>query len=158
MGALHVCLATLSVSLLLTSGQAASGLTLHAVDKVQPTESNPILSSLALLVCVIDAGFHLNASTVESRWTTPTNGEVQIPGTTAEKYILTQGSGGSGFESLLLIQNISYSDAGEYTCRVRDTRNASNRGPWIEEQLSLELLGKIHSYIETTYAYVKWIV
>ena len=147
----HWCIGNFQIS--------SSDLTLNAIDKVQPIESNPILSPLALLVCTINADFHLNSSTVESRWTTPTNGDIQVPGTADEKYILTQGSSGeSGFESLLLIWNISYSDAGEYTCRVRDTRNASNRGPWIEEQLSLELLGKTHSYIETTYAYVKWIV
>ena len=140
----HWCIGNFQIS--------SSDLTLNAIaDKVQPTESNPIPSALALLVCVINADFHINSSTVESRWTTPTNGEIIVPGTADEKYILTQGSsGGSGFESLLLIQNISYSDAGEYTCRVRDTRDASNRGPWIEEELSVELLGKTHSYIETT--------
>ena len=142
----HWCIGNFQIS--------SSDLTLNAIDKVQPTESNPIPSTLAILVCVINADFNLNSSTVESRWTTPTNEEIIVHGTADEKYILNQGpSEETGFESLLLIQNISYSDAGEYTCRVRDTRNASNRGPWIEEQLSLELLGKTHSYIETTYAY-----
>ena len=65
---------------------------------------------------------------------------------------VAQGPAGmNAYETVMIIQNLSYSDAGVYTCRVRDSRDPSNRGPWIEAQAHLQLLGKNMNLKESTF-------
>ena len=105
-----------------------------------------MLKPFAILACSIQGDFEISSATVESTWITPSDVTVLISGPSDDKYVLTQGmvqSGlESGFESVLLVQDILYNDEGTYTCRVRDIRNTSNLGPWIEAPLNLQLLGK----------------
>ena len=115
--------------------------TLNPQNKTQPSESLQGLLTFAILLCGINADFQLNGTAVESRWITQTGEEILV-GTT-EKYLLSQGSSVTDdLDSLLVVQNLTYSDAGTYICRARDTRDPSNRGPWVEAQVHLQLVGK----------------
>ena len=113
-------------------------MTLQPVNKTQPTER---LITFSVLRCDVFTNFALNI--VETRWNITTGAEVQSPGTNDGKYDLTQGeSAVSDLETLLIVQRLIYSDVDVYTCRARDNRDASNRGPWVEAQVHLQLLGK----------------
>ena len=153
------CLVILSLVLLLTSGETASeciyitsktfiitifltDLNITATDKVQPNEMNQMLKPFSILVCSIQGDFEISSNTVDSTWITPSGVTVLIPGTSDNKYVLTQGEVVPGFDSVLLVQDILYNDEGTYICRVRDIRNTSNLGPWIEAPLNLQLLGE----------------
>ena len=117
--------------------------TIQPFNRTQPIDSQPI--SFAVLGCDIFTDFELNTTTlVESRWNITTGAEVQSPGTNDGKYDLTQGENAvSDLETLLIVKNLIYSDAGMYTCRARDNRDPPNRGPWVEAQVHLQLLGKL---------------
>ena len=118
-------------------------MTIQPFNRTQPAESQPIF--FAILRCDIFTDFELNATTlVESRWNITTGAEVQSPGTNDGKYDLSQGgSAARVLETVLVVQNLIYNDAGVYTCRARDNRDPSNRGPWVEAQVHLQLLGKL---------------
>ena len=119
-------------------------MTIQPFNRTQPLDlsSQPIF--FAILRCDIFTNFELNITTwVESRWSITTGAEAQSPGTNDGKYDLSQGeSTESDLETALVVQNLIYSDAGVYTCRARDSRDPSNRGPWVEAQVHLQLLGK----------------
>ena len=117
-------------------------LNVSTTDKVQPTEMNQMLKPFVILACSIQGDFEISSATVESSWITPAGVTVLIPGTSDNKYVLTQGLVESGFDTVLLVQDVLYTDEGTYTCRVRDIRDTSNLGPWIEAPLNLQLLGK----------------
>ena len=92
--------------------------------------------------CEIEADFNLSGSTVGSQWILP-NGTVLEVGRKYEKYVPSQGEGEnpSKFETLILIQELIYSDAGTYTCQVQDIRDPDNLGPWMSFEATLQLLG-----------------
>ena len=117
-------------------------LSVNPVNEVLPSESLPQLLVFAFLTCEIEADFELNSTTVESRWIAPNETVVrgsENPG----KYAVSQGpTTADGYESVLLIQQLIYSDANTYTCEVRDIRDPSNRGDWMSFQVTLQLLGK----------------
>ena len=152
------CLVILSLVLLLTSGETASeciyitsktfiaifltDLNITATNKVQPNDMNQMPNTFAILACSIQGDFKISSATVESSWITPSGVTVLFPGTSDDKYVLTQGPIESGFDSVLLVQDILYNDEGTYICQVRDIRNTSNLGPWIEAPLNLQLLGE----------------
>ena len=117
-------------------------LNVTATDKVQPNDMNQMPNTFSILVCSIQGDFEISSATAESSWITPSGVTVLFPGTSDDKYVLTQGPVESGFDSVLLVQDILYNDEGTYTCRVRDIRNTSNLGPWIEAPLNLQLVGK----------------
>lgn len=79
--------------------------------KVEPQEnSDP--SSFAVIVCNVEP---VNA-TVPTRWILP-NG--QMISDSFGRFRVGQGSNGNGiWSTILAIQNISYQDAGYYTCEV----------------------------------------
>ena len=117
-------------------------LTLQPFNRTQPIGLNPPVT-FGVLRCDIFANFTLNRTTIESRWNISTTVEVLVPGSSDDKYDISQGPAAmNGYETLMIIQNLSYIDAGVYTCRVRDSRDPSNRGPWVEAQAHLQLLGK----------------
>ena len=98
------------------------------------------LQTVAFLVCEIVADFTLELSTVESRWTVP-DGRTIENGESFDQYRMIQGPGVREYESLLLVQNLIYTDADIYTCEVRDIRDSNSLGPWIPAQVHLQLLG-----------------
>ena len=110
----------------------ARNVTLPAID----------FTTFASLLCIVnsnESNFTLSVSTVESRWIV--NETVLTPGQ-SDRYFVNEGDGPDGeFETILLIQRLIYSDAGNYTCEVRDTRDSNSPGPWISDQLTLQLLG-----------------
>ena len=127
-------------------------LTLQPFNRAQPI--NLLLPPLTFgfLRCEISANFTLNGTTVESRWNISTTVEVLVPGSSDGKYDVSQGPAAMNvYETVMIIQNVSYSDAGVYTCRVRDSRDPSNRGPWVEAQVHLQLLGKNINLKESTF-------
>ena len=116
-------------------------LTLRPFDNTQPSEfTQPVI--FVFITCEIVASFPLNGSSVESRWFLPNGTVVTINDGSESKYEIIQGIGPNGFETTLLIQPIIYSDAGNYTCEVRDTRDPNDIGDWISAQATLVLLGK----------------
>ena len=101
------------------------------------------LQTVAVLVCEIDADFTLGLSTVESRWTVP-DGRMIQHGEPLDRYSVIDGYGGSRaiqYESILLVQNLVFTDANIYTCEVRDIRDSSSPGPWVTAQVHLHLRG-----------------
>ena len=56
-----------------------------------------------------------------------------------DHYILTQGPVSGSYATILLVQNLIYTDANVYTCEVRDIRDPP--GPWITAQVHLQLKG-----------------
>ena len=99
------------------------------------------LTIFDFLVCGIEANFTLGPSTVESRWILPDERILPVNGELDNKYQASDGPNGGSFEALLIIERLIYSDANNYTCGVRDIRDAGNRGPWISAQVSLQLEG-----------------
>ena len=95
-----------------------------------------------IVTCEIEANFTLISSTVESQWNLP-NGTILELGLNYGKYITNQGplDNPPGFETIITIRELIYSDAGTYTCQVRDIRDPDNRGPWMLFEATLQLLG-----------------
>ena len=116
-------------------------LTLRPIGTTQPSEfAQPV--RFVFIYCEIVASFPLNGSSVESRWFLPNGTVVNIHDGIESKYEIIQGIGPDEYETNLLIQPIIYSDAGNYTCEVRDTRDPNDIGDWISVQATLVLLGK----------------
>ena len=92
--------------------------------------------------CGIEANFTLSDSKVESQWILPNETVLEVR-RNYEKYLINQGTAEdpSKFETYILIQELIYSDAGTYTCQVRDIRDPDNRGPWMSFEATLQLLG-----------------
>ena len=116
------------------------------MDNTQPSMSAP-LQHFVFLVCQIEADFELtteNGSNAESRWFLPNGTIIPVNDEVNNRYDITQGPGvNSGYETILLIQPVTYSDAGTYLCEVRDIRDPDNIGPWMRDQATLTLRGKI---------------
>ena len=117
-------------------------LTLRPIDNTQPSEFAQTINTFVFITCEIVASFPLNGSSVEPRWFLPSGTVVNINDGSENKYEVIQGIGPNGFETTLLIQPSIYSDAGNYTCEVRDTRDPNDIGDWISAQATLALLGK----------------
>ena len=98
--------------------------------------------SSGFVTCEIEANFTLSDSTVESQWILPNGTVLQLKHSDG-KYLTYQGLAvdQSRFETFILIQELIYSDAGTYTCQVRDIRDSDNRGPWMSFEATLQLLG-----------------
>ena len=112
----------------------------NPINETQP--SGPRLNPFTGLACEIEADFTVTPTAVETRWIVP-NGTIVRGNDESDKYTLTQGPGSNGFQTVLLIQNLIYSDASDsYMCGVRDTRDPDNRGPWFSYRVTLRLLGK----------------
>ena len=95
------------------------------------------IQTVAFLVCIIDADFERNLTTVESRWAMSDGGMIEV----GDKYFKSQGPGVTPYESILAVQYLIYTDADIYTCEVRDIRDSNSPGPWIPAQVHLQLLG-----------------
>ena len=96
----------------------------------------------------------LTTSEFVSRWTIPsglafTNNQPSSPG--FERFRVTQGGvatqAGVRIATLLFIRNITYQDAGNYTCEVRSS-SAPAQSPWLLATVELQLEGK-DSYLHT---------
>ena len=114
------------------------GLTITGMNVTLP-EGEDELNVFASLVCSVEEpNFNLSIQTVEIRWMF--NGTVINE--SGGRYFITNGDGLSGnYETILLIQQLIYSDAGIYRCEVRDIRDNSSPGPWISDEVNLQLLG-----------------
>ena len=117
-------------------------LTVTPQNKTLPSGLLPQVFTSGFFTCKIEADFTLSESTVESQWILP-NGTTLELRRNYEKYITNQGPVGNppGFETLILIQELIYSDAGTYTCQVRDIRDPDNLGPWMSFEATLQLSG-----------------
>ena len=79
--------------------------------------------------------------TIAIRWNLP-NGNIVTEGTTG-RFFVEQGLGGLGrLNVLLLISQLSYQDAGVYTCEVMDLDPTIPDAPWIPATVELKLNGK----------------
>ena len=89
--------------------------------KVLPGDAGQ-LNSFTFIICAIEP---VNVS-VDTRWVLP-SGKIIVSGSQeGGRFLASQGevalrNGGTSFSSLLFIQNLSYHDAGVYTCEVRST-------------------------------------
>ena len=97
------------------------------------------LQTFSSLECEIVADFPLTLSTVETRWIVP-DGRTIENARPMDQYILTQGLVRDSYKTILLVQNLMYTDANIYTCEARDTHNSSPE-PWIPAQVHLQLKG-----------------
>ena len=109
------------------------------MNRTQP--STKLVLPFGSVSCRIEADFSLSTA-VESRWILP-NGMFLRVNENDEKYnVVRQGeSTADTYETQLLIQQLSYSDANTYTCEVRDVRDPDDSGPWLTYEATLQLLG-----------------
>ena len=115
------------------------GLNITARNETIPNQSDSLINTFVSPFCIIESNFTLSLSTVESRWIF--NETTLTPGLSG-RYLVNEGEGlDDNFETILLVQRLIYSDAGIYTCEVRDTRDPNSPGPWISDKLTLQLLG-----------------
>ena len=109
------------------------------------------LNTFTFLVCIPEPNSQLTRFDYVSRWTIP-SGETftylvaNPPG--FERYRTVQGQGdvGEGVQTeltLLFMENLSYEDAGNYTCEVRSS--ASAQSPWFSTSVELQLKGTVNS-------------
>ena len=117
-------------------------LTVTPQNKTLPSHLLPRVVSSGFVTCEIEANFTLSDSTVESQWILP-NGTALELRLNYGKYFTNQGpvEVPPGFETIILINELIYSDAGTYTCQVQDIRDPDNRGPWMSSEATLQLLG-----------------
>ena len=94
------------------------------------------LDVFATLICVITP----SNLTIASRWNLP-NGNIVTEDTTG-RFIVYQGPGGGRLDVLLLIDQLSYQDAGVYTCEVMDLDPTIPDASWIPATVELQLNGK----------------
>ena len=80
------------------------------------------LNSFTFLSCIIEP----RNATVESRWLLPNGQIVTVRNASLTKHLkVAEGEigtleGGSAFGSVLIVRQVSYEDAGVYTCEVKD--------------------------------------
>ena len=118
--------------------------------RILPEEPRP--NHFTFLVCNPEPNSQLTSSDYVSRWTIP-SGETftylvaNPPG--FERYRVVQGptrDGRQGVQresTLLFFENLSYQDAGNYTCEVRSS-SGSAQSPWFSASVELQLEGRIH--------------
>ena len=115
-------------------------LTVTPINRTQPSPTADGVPVFSFVSSIIEADFPLNLTSVNSRWTLP-NGTILQVHQNYGKYFVNQGVAAGGYETLLYIQQLSYSDADTYTCEVRDGRDPDTPGPWMTFQVTLQLLG-----------------
>ena len=123
-----------------------SEITLRAQTEEIVSPENSRLSSLIILTCLLEPET-IQADDYESRWITP-RGEILEVGaaTTSTKYIVSQSrvteidSSQEVAATVLVIRELSYSDAGNYTCEVRNSSDSSAQ--WVSETMRVLLLSK----------------
>ena len=104
------------------------------------------LNTFIFLVCNPEPNSQLTVSNYISRWTIP-SGETftfwvsNPPG--FERYRVVQGPSDGVQQTILLLENLSYQDAGNYTCEVRSS-SASAQSPWFSASVELQLEGRTH--------------
>ena len=132
---MHVTLGSECAHLVLCNCCSHSELTLQPEAQVKTLpEDVGQLNSFTFLLCNI---LPANASVI-SRWILP-NGDVISD--RAGRFITAQGDTPTGFSSLLVIQELSYRDAGYYTCEVVPTDECSCSFP-PSATTEVQLLGK----------------
>ena len=110
------------------------------------------LNTFTFLLCNPEPNSQLTEVDYISRWTIPsgetfTNLVANPPG--FEQYRVVQGpaDGRQGVQrkesTVLILENLSYQDAGNYTCEVRSS-SASAQSPWFSASVELQLEGRIH--------------
>ena len=104
------------------------------------------LNTFIFLVCNPEPNSQLTVSNYISRWTIP-SGETftfwvsNPPG--FERYRVVQGPSDGVQQTILLLENLSYQDAGNYTCEVRSS-SGSAQSPWFSASVELQLEGRKH--------------
>ena len=109
----------------------------------------------------------------ESRWITPSDEILEFGAATSIKYIVSQsrvteiGSRQEVAATVLVIRELLYTDAGNYTCEVRNSSDSSAQ--WVSDIVRVLLLGKwaitlyqyalkaFNSKILILYLYVQWV-
>ena len=135
----HSVLAIILV-LFLSSTHEILALTITPINRTQPSSMSDVVSVFGFVSCRIEADFPLNHTSVKSRWILPDGTILQV-NQNYDKYFVNQGDSAGGYETLLFIKRLSYSDADTYTCEVRDGRDPDTPGPWMTFQVTLQLLG-----------------
>ena len=113
--------------------------------RILPDDS--FLHILTFLVCNPEPNSQLTRVDYVSRWTIP-SGETftfNVSNPPAfEQYAIYQGQYNVGQvrreSTVLLVLNLSYQDAGNYTCEVRSS--ASTQSPWFSASFELQLEGR----------------
>ena len=114
--------------------------------RILPEEPRP--NHFTFLVCNSEPNSQLTMSDYISRWTIPSGETItymvpNLPG--FERYRIVQGQGGGQVQresTILLVENLSYQDAGNYTCEARSS--ASTQSPWFSASVELQLEGRKH--------------
>ena len=90
------------------------------------------------LTCAVTPPFNLSA-----RWTLPNGIVIEFGDGSKPRYIVGQGiiMNNISLDTILLIQNITYEDAGTYTCEARNTSDSTTPIVWYGDTVELQLLG-----------------
>ena len=130
-------------------------ITLHILQDEIVSPQRTRLSSNIFLNCFLEPET-VQRDDYESRWITPKGEILEYRATASNKYIVSQtsvtGIGNSKIQSqssaVLLIRDLSYSDAGNYTCEVRNSSDSSSQ--WVSKTIRVTLLGKYTIINSTT--------
>ena len=122
------------------------------ISSIQP--ENPVrvlpgdtrLNTFTFLTCLPEPST-LTQSDYVSRWTIPSGVTItsmtNLPG--FERFRVSQGAvntpQGDRQSTLLIVLNLTYQDAGTYTCEVRSS-SAPAQSPWLSAAVELQLEGK----------------
>ena len=149
-------------------------ITLRAfIDEIVSPDSGNRLGSLVILTCLLEPET-TQADDYESRWITPSDEILEFgAATTSTKYIVSQsrvteiGSRQEVAATVLVIRELLYTDAGNYTCEVQNSSDSSAQ--WVSDIVRVLLLGKwaitlyqyalkaFNSKILILYLYVQWV-
>ena len=126
-----------------------SSIQLEVPVRILPGDTH--LNTFTFLMCIPEPNSQLTEVDYISRWTIP-SGETYTFGVTNppgfERYQVVQGpadtrQGVQREATLLFLENLSYQDAGNYTCEVRSS-SGSAQSPWFSASVELQLEGRIH--------------
>ena len=90
------------------------------------------------LVCAVTPPLNLF-----TRWTLPSGTVTVFRDANDPRFIMSLANNvnGTAFITILLIQNMTYEDAGTYTCEARNTSDTTTPTVWYSATVELQLLG-----------------
>ena len=103
---------------------------------------NANLTPVTFLLCVVTPA--LNSLT---RWILPNGTIINFGDDSNLRIFASQGfnsMNSTALNTILLIQNISYEDAGTYTCEARNMSDSTTPIPWYSAKVELQLLGMLY--------------
>ena len=116
---------------------------MYAEPSLQPVAATKVLpdddiglNHFTILMCM----FEPPSEIVEARWVLP-NGDILDENTESERFVVDtdEGRNATRLETMLMINKLSYRDAGVYTCEAKHSTEPESQ--WLSATIELELKG-----------------